>query len=72
MVAGVGDSLAGVEGWVLVVRGVPDAEALPERFGMVFEARERSRKAKSFLYAVGGQGGRPSNGGSLSARLSLL
>lgn len=69
---GAGECFGGVAGVCLARDGVPGAEALPERLvAAVFADRERSRKARSFLYAFGGQGGLPSSGGSFRVRLSL-
>lgn len=67
------DSFVGVDGADPERVGVPGAEPLVDRLiEFVLDVKDRSRKPYSFLYARGGQGGLPSNGGSLRARLSLV
>lgn len=65
--------LVGVDGTDPEREGVPDAEPLAERFTSAeLDARDLSRNEYSFLYARGGQGGLPSNGGSRNDRLNLF
>ena len=71
--AGVLEPLVGVDGTDPEHEGVPGAEPLAARFtSAVLEAKDRSRKPYSFLYARGGQGGLPSSGGNRKDRLSLF
>lgn len=63
----------GVEGAEPEREGVPWAKLSLACFeGLTLLDNDRSRKEYSFLYARGGHGGWPSNGGSLRVLLNLL
>lgn len=67
------EPFVGVDGTDPEREGVPGAEPLADRLtSAVLDARDRSRKVYSFLYARGGQGGLPSSGGNRSDRPSLF